>query len=455
MKRTWCAQATPRSLIIQACCAGLLALSLCHPAAAQEYAGVNQVEELVCPHQTPAPKPLIASPAATVSMVGNQMPSNAELGPLAHTTIRQQPVLDPRAIAGLTVPHGQMRRIAFWGDSHIAAGPFMPTLIGTLHDRGLSVGPRFLPPTMGRANVNLPGLRAYCIGSAWNSQIAYTSPTPLDIGPALVDRVVDGGPESYLWLDLRSPSRQAEMRQVQVVYDAPAGATVEYSIDGGATHSLTLDSTTESELLTVRSDHPMSILKLRVAQGKLVLHGFMLEPQKLPDITFDVFGVPSATVKGWANANPKVIAQMLHGVSYDGVALEYGTNEGADRDFDADKYTALLSKALTNMRQVFPTASCLLVGPPDRGVLRSGKDRRLPLLAYSRVHRQIETIQRTVGSHFGCVSWSWQDLMGGLGGSYGWAHAQPSLMGRDLIHLSPDGYRRTGHALAHSLGWTP
>ncbi|GLQ89621.1 hypothetical protein GCM10007898_31960 [Dyella flagellata] len=388
-------------------------------------------------------------------MAGNQMPSNAELGPLAHTTIRDQPVLDRHAIPGLELANGQLRRIAFWGDSHIAAGPFMPTLISALRDKGLSVGPRFLPPTMGRANVSLPGLRAYCIGSAWSTEIAYTSPTPLDIGPALADRVVEGGPESYLWLDLRNASREAEMQQVQMVYDAPQGATVDYSIDDGGTHTLTLDSTTDSELLTVRSDHPIATLKLRVARGKLVLHGFMLEPVKLPDVTFDVYGLPSATVKGWANANPKVIAQTLHGVGYDGVALEYGTNEGADKDFDADKYAALLTKALTNVRQVFPSASCLLVGPPDRGVLRAGKDRRLPLLAYSRIHHQIETIQRTVGSRFGCVAWSWQDLMGGQGGSYGWAHAQPSLMGRDLIHLSPDGYRRTGHALAHSLGWTP
>jgi lysophospholipase L1-like esterase len=388
-------------------------------------------------------------------MAGNPMPSNAELGPLARTTIRDQPPLDPRAIAGLTPSREQPRRIAFWGDSHIAAGPFMPTLISALRDQGLSVAPRFLPPTMGRANVSLEGLRAYCIGSAWNTQIAYTSPTPVDVGPALADRVVEGGQESYLWLDLRDASRQANVQQVRMVYSAPQGATVDVVVDDGSTHTANLANTAGSELLTVRGDQPISTLKLRVTRGKLVLHGFVLDPVKPPDVSFDVFGLPSATVKGWANANPKVIAQTLHGVSYDGVVFEYGTNEGADPDFDADKYAALLAQALTNMRQVFPAASCVLVGPPDRGVLRSGKQSRLPLLAYSRVHHQIETIQHEVGNRFGCVAWSWQGLMGGQGGSYGWAHAQPSLMGRDLIHLSPDGYRRTGRALAQSLGWTP
>jgi len=444
-----------RLLIISAWCAGLLALSLPHPAQAQDARLASPVDDLVCPHAAPAPKAVTTRPAASVSMTGNQMPSDAELGPLVRTTVRDQPALDPQAIAGFAVGNGTPRRIAFWGDSHIAGGPFMPTLISVLRDKGLSVAPRFLPPTMGRANVNLPGLRAYCIGSGWNTDIAYTSPNPIDIGPALANRVAAAGPESYLWLDLRNASRQPDVQQVQVVYDAPNGATVDYAIDDGALHSASLTSSGTSQTLTVRSDRPIATLKLRVSQGKLVLYGFVLDPVQPPAVTFDVFGLPSATVKGWANANPQLIAQALHGVSYDGVVLEYGTNEGADPDFDRDKYAAMLSKALTNMRTVLPSASCVLVGPPDRGVLRQGKGAPLPLLAYSRVHQQIENTQREVGSRFGCVAWSWQGLMGGQGGSYGWAHAQPSLMGRDLIHLSPDGYRRTGRALAKSLGWTP
>ena len=383
------------------------------------------------------------------------MPSDAELGPLVRTTIRDQPVFDLHAIAGFAVGNYAPKRIAFWGDSHIAGGPFMPTLIAALREKGLSVAPRFLPPTMGRANVVLPGLRSYCIGSAWTSDIAYTSPTPLDIGPALVDREAEAGSESYLWLDLRNASRQADVKQVQVVYAAPAGATVEYAIDDGGSHTAALTSAGDSQTLTVHGDRPISTLKLRVSQGRLVLHGFVLDHAQPSAVTFDVFGLPSATVKGWANANPEVITRALHGVTYDGVALEYGTNEGADADFDVDKYATLLSKALTHMRQVFPSASCVLVGPPDRGVLRPSRGRQLPLLTYSRIHQQIENTQREVGRRFNCAEWSWQGLMGGPGGSYGWAHAQPSLMGRDLIHLSPAGYRRTGRALAQSLGWTP
>lgn len=446
-----------RFLMISAWCAGLFALSSPPAAHAQNVVTTGGVSDLVCPNAPPpAPRSVPGRPAARVSMSGTQMPGDAELGPLARTVIRPQPLLDGPDITGLAPgTAAQPRRIAIWGDSHIAGGPFASTLIQSLRDRGLAVAPHFLPPTMGRANVSLPGLRAYCIGSGWTTEIAYTSPIPLDIGPSLVNRVADAGPDSYVWLDLRNASRETDVRQVQLVYSAPAGGSIDYVIDDGARRTASLQGSSDSQVLALGSGTPISTIKLRVAQGKVVLQGFILDRAQAPDVSFDVFGLPSATIKGWANANPASLAKALHGVSYDGIMLEYGTNEGADPDFDGEKYADMLTRALGNLRQVFPKASCVLVGPPDRGVLRQGKGGSLPLLTYGRIHQRIGQIQRDVGSRFGCAAWSWQDLMGGPGGSYGWAHAEPSLMGRDLIHLSPDGYRLTGRSLARSLGWQP
>ena len=436
-----------RFAIIKAWCVGLTMLSLIRPAMAEDGIWDRNINDLVCPNTTLASKSSFGRLNSDVS---------DERIPLAKTLIREQPPLDPLAISGLVIGDAtQSRRIAFWGDSHIAGGPLISTLIETLRDRGLSVAPRFLPPTMGRANINLPGLRAYCIGSGWSTEIAYTSPVTLDIGPALVNRVADAGPDSYLWLDLRNSKRQPDVQQLQLVYHGATDTILDYIVDDGVQISVPLGVSGDSETLTIRSDRPISTIKLRVKQGKLVLHGFILDYVQVPTISFDVFGLPSATVGGWANADPSYLTQALHGVNYDGVILEYGTNEGAVRDFDADKYAAMLTKALTNLRQVFSSASCVLIGPPDRGVLppRSGKRRSLPLLMYGHIHQKIEAMQRQIGRRFGCVVWSWQDFMVGPGGSYGWAHAKPSLMGRDLIHLSPAGYRRTGHALARSLGW--
>jgi lysophospholipase L1-like esterase len=389
-------------------------------------------------------------------MTGVRMPSNSELGPLNATAIRPQPML-PRAIVTGFAPGSSThpRRIAFWGDSHLAGGPLAATLMNSLRDSGYTVGARFLPPSMGRANVNLAGLRAYCIGSAWTTKVAYTGSSAIDTGPALLTRLVDAGRDSYLWLDLRNAARQADVSHVELVYRAPAGATVSYVLDDGKPANSRLPPTTASQSLTLGARAPLSTLKLTVSSGKLALLGIVLDRAKEPDVILDVFGVPSATVKGWANTDPAALAQSLRGVTYDAVVLEYGTNEGADADFDVNSYARTLDEALRHLRQVFPKASCVLMGPPDRGVLKTPQGKLPPLLAYSYVHRQIETTQREVGVRYGCAAWSWQGLMGGPGGSYGWANARPGLMGRDLIHLSPDGYRLTGRSLAHSLGWTP
>ena len=211
----------------------------------------------------------------------------------------------------------------------------------------------------------------------------------------------------------------------------------------------------QSAFLTVGADAMISTIKMRVTRGQVVLQGFLLDYDKPPMVTFDVFGIPSSTARGWANADPAAIASALHGETYDAIGLEYGTNEGNDVKFDRDKYALGLTRALINLRQVFPHASCVLVGPPDRGILleRHGRPQEPDLLKYARIHQQIAEVQARVGAQYNCVAWNWQDFMGGPGGNYGWAYHDPALMGRDLTHMTMDGYKRTGQALATSLGW--
>lgn len=425
---------------------GMLLLSPCAQGAdsASEDPG-----DLVCPSAPakPATPPQAADP--------ERMPTATELGPLAHAVVRPQPVIDPSSIPGFVLDEASgpsSRRIAVWGDSHVAAGPFMPTVIAALQSHG-AVMTRFLPPSMGRANVRLPALRAYCIGPGWSTELAYTVREPLEVGPGLMNRTAQAGPDSYLWLDLRGSDRRAVVRQVQVVYRAAQGARVQISVNDGAEQPAVLDASSDSQTLTIRPAVSISTLKLRVSQGQLVLQGFILDPLRPARVTFDVFGLPSATAKGWANLDPGYLRQSLHGEAYDAMVLEYGTNEGGDVQFDADRYAIDLNAALQNLRKVFPAASCVLVGPPDRGVLSRPGGGRVDLLRYSRNARQITEAQARIGARFGCVEWNWQALMGGEGGSYGWALRRPPLMGPDLTHLTAAGYKLTGEALAHSLGF--
>jgi hypothetical protein len=268
-----------------------------------------------------------------------------------------------------------------------------------------------------------------------------------------MNRVANAGADSYLWLDLRGADRQPIVRRLQLVYRAPEGATLEITVNDGPGQQALLHEGAESQTLVIETDATIATLKLHVSRGRVVLHGFILDDADPPSVIFDVFGTPSATARGWANLDPAYLAHALHGEDYDAVVLEYGDNEGSDPRFDRDRYTAGLIAALDTMRRVFPRASCLLIGPPDRGVLRRRPGERIDLLSYSRSMHDIEAVQALVGPRFGCARWNWQALMGGAGGSYGWARNGPPWMGRDLTHLTAAGYRLTGEALARSLGF--
>ncbi len=414
--------------------------------------------DLVCPSAVVA-KPAITNGKPPLIMSDLEMPPLDMLGSLARPVIRDQPPLDPSRIPQFSLRTG--RHFALWGDSHVAAGPLPIQLAQAIRDRGESVGTSFLPPTMGRSNVRLP-IRAYCIGQSWTTDLSYTAADQLQTGPALANRSTVAGDESYLWLDLRNADREPLLRGVQLVYRPTGeGAALDYSVNDEPEQHVILansgnGSATQSAVLAIPGDAMLSTLRLRVSQGRLVLQGFILDYAKPPQVTLDVFGLPSSTARGWANADPAYLAQALHGVSYDAVILEYGTNEGNVAAFDRDKYVAALTRTLTNLRSVFPQASCVLVGPPDRGVLmkKSAPHTPLDILQYARIHQEIASVQADVGGRFGCSAWNWQDLMGGPGGSYGWAYNSPTLMGRDLTHLTPAGYRRTASALAKSLGWS-
>ena len=440
--------AGPRFALAAAVAGGLLCLT---PAAQAADSGLRfhagpVVGDLACPIPPQAPLPQ-ARPVDEP-----QMPPPEMLGPLARPVIREQPVIGPTTLPVQAFGLGRPFRIAVWGDSHVAAGAFMPTVVERLRDRGFTVGTRFLPPSMGRANVRLRGLRAYCIGTGWSTELAYSSPGRLQVGPALMNRVVDAGPDSYLWLDLRGADLQPTVRQLRIVLRAPDGAALNVSVDDGPEQQAVLDRGSGSQTLAIATDGRIATLKLRVSRGRVVLHGFILDEADPPGITFDVFGTPSSTMRGWETLDPAYLAQSLHGEDYDAVVLQYGTNEGSDPRFERDRYAGDLRAALETLRQVFPHASCVLVGPPDRGVLIR-HDEQPDLLRYSRTMQDIEAIQAEVGARFGCAHWDWQALMGGAGGSYGWALSGPPLMGRDLTHLTAAGYRLTGEALARSLGF--
>ena len=358
------------------------------------------------------------------------------------------------------------KRIAIWGDSHLAAGSFAAEMRRILGAQGVRPRISWLPMTMGRAGVILP-LRRFCM-DGWKSELAYNSRTAR-VATGIGLNALQAEQGAYLWLDLRNPAGEAEVESVELFFNASdSAASAVISIDGGPEARLSLEAEdTFGRISISATDGPISVLKLR-AQSPLILHGMKLNYREPPPAVLDAFGIPGATMRAWQQLDPAYFSRYFDAGSYEMVLLEFGTNEGNARPFDGPGYAQMLDAALQNMRVVFPTARCVLIAPGDRGVLlpksrkktgrRSATTERdgnlsASLLRFSHIHEKIFQMQQRIGSRYGCSAWSMQSAMGGAGGAYRWMLANPALMSRDLTHFTPPGYQRLAQELAEALGW--
>jgi len=407
-----------------------------------------QVGPLQCPSPTTTTPPRSSSPSDRIPDADDLEAGAVEL-PAARSVAA--PKLPAELIRGfnLSIEHDEPLRVAFWGDSHVAAGYITDELVKYLEAGGFAVETRVIPASVGRAGVRLP-LKKTCKGGAWRLQPSYISPATMPVGPSLAN-LRSGKSGDYLWLDFRYRPDQ-HVRRLQI-HALPTGVrtVIGVRIDDGPEVRIEV----KSAVIDLRASSSISTLKLRVLQGEFVLQHFTLDYAKVSSITLDVFGLPSSTVKGWANADVAYLKKSITPDAYEAIVLEFGTNEGAVDRFNAPAYAAMLGASLRNVRQVLPHASCVLMGPTDRGMRLSGgkRNERIDLMYYARVHQQITRIQGEVGATFGCALWDWQRFMGGPGSMYLWARDTPPLAAGDLIHLTPFGYRRTASGLAQSLGW--
>lgn len=358
-------------------------------------------------------------------------------------------------------------RLAFWGDSHLAAGFFTEELARLLGSVDTLALPRLLPAGFGHAGVR--GLvRRACVTGPWVRESAHASAAAArQPGPGLVSLVNQGAGAELAW-DLRDAAGQPLHRRVQLLYTpAAAPVTLELSVDGAPARVVVLEGGTQAAaaLELVSAGEGLSVLRLRVREGTLRLQGLGLgvlrepgpggSPELPAALQLDLFGYPGATVAGWAQAEGPAHAAWFTTRRYDLVVLAYGTNEANDPGFRLDEYRAQLRRAVERLRERFPEARCLLISPGDRGVRvprkrgRTGPD----LLRYARLHAQIAGVQQQIAREAGCAAWNQQAAMGGAGSAYRWVREQPPWMAADLIHFTPAGYRELARRLVADLGW--
>ena len=167
------------------------------------------------------------------------------------------------------------------------------------------------------------------------------------------------------------------------------------------------------------------------------LFGFVSEKER--GVTYEQLGINGAQAKiidGWdTNLWMPQLARRAPGL----IVLAYGTNDAGNRDYTLSTYKAMFAGVLAKLRQAAPTASILVLGPPDR-------------MAWSRPFPGLEMItqaQREAALEQGCAFWDLRERMGGAGAMRRWVLAGAAQ--GDYVHFTAAGYRLIGATLFNDL----
>lgn len=378
----------------------------------------------------------------------------------------------------------QSLRIAIWGDSHMAAAFFSDQLVRRLSPAPPPISSRFIHAGIGHAGVRSL-VRKTCLSGEWRREMAYAHADAASApGPGMTS-LVSKKMGATLAVDLRDVHGQARHNSLQLLYhgDETTQTQLAIRIDDEVETEITLYKQAGPHALNLQTPHAISSLQIRVIDGQLRFQGIQLPQVSSGEgLHLDVLAYPGATVAAWARSDLNYLASWFTTQTYDLALIAFGTNEGNDPHFNEAAYRDLLFRAVGNFRQVFPQTQCILIAPGDRGirVTKSQKiqvaknqtpkasalkrDKRatsplrakaLPavnLLKYARIHAVIGQIQSDVAAQHGCMAWSMQSSMGGIGSAYSWARKSPPLMSSDLIHFTSNGYREMANSFLVDFG---
>ncbi|HAT31236.1 MAG TPA: hypothetical protein DCW29_10410 [Janthinobacterium sp.] len=350
--------------------------------------------------------------------------------------------------ADLTAPP---RSIALWGDSLTSTRDFMDAALKVAGISTVTALPSFIQAGMAVPGLRLP-LKAACASKGWQTAYAHKQKRDSSGFSKGFVSLSSENPGATISLDFRFPTPSTRVKQLTLLYEKPepdASLLLGVSVDDGDESLISLSKTSAS-VLQIRPTAPMAAIKIRLVSGKMTVHGFAPSYQEAPAAILDTFSVPGGLLRGWSYMNERLFTATPEvAANYSTVLVQYGTNEGANTDFSAAAYAGYLRTNLSRMRTFFPRSRCILIGPPDRGVV--GAAAQSNPLKYSTIHRQIALAQKQVGAEYRCEFWDWQAAMGGPGSALRWARMNTPQMQQDLTHLTAKGYQISGQMFAESL----
>ena len=252
------------------------------------------------------------------------------------------------------------------------------------------------------------------------------------------------------WTDVSTKTARAELAYLE----HPGGGAFDVYVDGmRVVRVSTRGERTQSAFRTFDvAEASVHQLEVRaVGDGDVRVYGLSLERAQ-HGVVLDALGINGARITTTLSWNEQHWAEQLKHRAPALVVLAYGTNESTDIELPQHTYERQLVDALGRVARAVPSASCLLLGPPDRAI--STKD------GWATASKIVEIVaaQRRVAEAAGCAFYDQLAAMGGEGSIASWAAEDPPRAQRDRVHLTRDGYVQLGSSFASDLmrgyaGW--
>jgi lysophospholipase L1-like esterase len=221
-------------------------------------------------------------------------------------------------------------------------------------------------------------------------------------------------------------------------YQQPAGGTVRLYDAGVPVDQISTKGSARPAYYRVAAAPGTHRFEVETLGGDPVrLFGWVAENPT--GITYETFGINGAQATTVANWDPATLRDNLVHRNPDLIVFAYGTNEAGSPTWTMEKYQQMFMGLLRQFRASAPTASILVLGPPDRAEKVRGVWQTMPRIGI------IAEAQRRAALLMGCAFLDLRAEMGGAGAMQQWVvagHAQG-----DHVHFTGTGYHLLGDAV--------
>jgi hypothetical protein len=362
--------------------------------------------------------------------------------------------------------HGRVA-MAFFGDSHTAGDGMTSRIRHTFQARFGDAGRGLVAAGRPPARHYYQRDVRYGASGKWKAAVGgHRDPEPFGIAGL---RVYGEKKGAQLWVETCEDCPAGKTTaQFEILYlAAPARGTLKYRVDDQpwqvlSTKTEAIEPPHPARQVIAVPDGPHKLTLEHGGGGVVDLFGIVLERNR-PGVIVDSLGVVGRRLGSLRSWDWSIIGEQLAVRDPRLVVLQYGTNESDDPDLDLEALAKYYDDTILRIRAAAPTASIVILGPPDVGTRELGKrcDRMKPPADGSvilecqwrtpSVLREIVAVEHAAAVRNKVVFFDTFAAMGGGDKMDGWFLAEPKLAYRDRVHFTDLGYQTWADALSGAL----